>query len=54
MNGGVESAPRRISFIVAVVAVVGTVFISARRAGPRKTTAGTDEAIMPISVAGKR
>jgi hypothetical protein len=49
------SVPWRISFVVAMVIVVGAIFVSTHgTTAPRKMAAATDEAETPISTAGKR
>ncbi len=50
-----EGAPIRVSFVVAKVIVIGAIFVSTHgMTAPRKTAAATDEAVTPISMAGKR
>jgi hypothetical protein len=51
----VEGVRWRLSFIFAMVVVVGAIFVSTHgTTAPRKTAAVTDKAVMPISTAGKR
>jgi hypothetical protein len=50
-----EAAPRCVSFIVATVVVAGTIFVSiCGMMAPKTMATATDEAILPITVAGKR
>jgi hypothetical protein len=55
LDGGVEGTLWCISFVVAMVAVIGAIFVSTHgMTAPRKTAAATGEAVTPISMAGKR
>jgi hypothetical protein len=52
---GVEVTLQHISFVVAMVAVVGTIFVSTHgMMVPRMTATATDMAVMLISTARKR
>jgi hypothetical protein len=51
----VEGTPWRVSFVVAMVAIVGTIFVSTRRTtAPRMMAVMTDKALTAMSVARKR
>jgi hypothetical protein len=51
----VEGVPQRVSFIIAMVVVVGAIFVSiCGTLAPRTTVAATDNAIAPITTAGKK
>ncbi len=55
LDGGVEGPPWHISFIIAMVVLIGTIFVSTHKmTGPRMTALATDKAVMPISMAGKK
>jgi hypothetical protein len=55
LDGGVEGVPWHVSFVLATVVIVGAIFVSIHETMvPRTTAAATDEAVTPLSMAGKR
>jgi hypothetical protein len=55
LDGRVEGAPWRVTFVVTTVVIIGAIFVPTHgMTAPRTAAVVTDEAIAPISTAGKR